>query len=85
MRVCDCFFDVAIYCLSEDLLYVNFLWTCPLLRVCCCLFECYTFITSTKNLFTLYAGRQTDLNVFMTVTLYNECEIVKVCYACIYF
>ena len=78
MRVCDCFFDVAIYC-------PLFLDEKKNLHVCCCLFEYYTFTTSTKNLFTMHAGRQTDLNVFVSVTLYNECEIVKVCYACIYF
>ena len=91
MRVCDCFFEVTIYRLSEDLLYDKFLWICPLfldekkIRVCCSLFEYYTFTTSTKNIFAMHAGRQTDLNVFTTVTLYNKREIVKVCYGCIYF
>ena len=28
VRVCDCFLDVAIYCLFEDLPYVNFFWYC---------------------------------------------------------
>ena len=28
IKVCDCFFDVGIYCLSEDFPYANFFHLC---------------------------------------------------------
>ena len=28
IRVCDCFLDTAIYCLSEELPYANFFYYC---------------------------------------------------------
>ena len=54
------------------------------LRVCCCLFDCYAFTTSTRKIFTLFAGKHTDLNGLTTATLGNKNETVKVCYNCVH-
>ena len=53
-------------------------------RVCCCFFDYYAFMTSTKKNFTLYAGLHTDHNGLTSITLCNDTEVVKVCLNCVY-
>ena len=53
-------------------------------RVCCCFFDYYVFMTSTKKNFTVYAVLHTDQNGLTSFTLRNDTVVVKVCLNSVY-